>query len=733
MPTPAPAPTQPSRARRALGVLLRVSLGITVGLGIAELAFTLRDHRAFPHLNVYRADDHLGVRLLPGASTRIAYGGNPPSSIRINAAGLRGAELGPPRDQEIVVVGDSQVFGLGVEEQESLPAQLEKRLRKPVINAGVPTYGPLEYVAVMKEIFAARRPEVVVYVVNLANDLFEADRPNRERHAVWDGWAVRKETAPIAVASFPGRDLVYRRSHLAYAARQAWYGSRARRDDHGFASEGTWRDLAGRAGSIADAEARAAVEAARLSAIRDVEVAYAEQAARHARYRVDAIVQGETYLRGYDQIAYEAASHDPGDLLAMGCGEECTRPVAVTADLIRAGAAIRARLEENLRRRAAVAPSPARQKEVEKLDDWKKQLAEREQRLAALRDARALVARAASPMAPTLRAAKAITDAHGARLVVVALPLDVMVDPAEWKKYGSAPVDLGPAQILVDDVVEAAVALGADGIDVGPALRAAQPGAFLLRDIHLSPRGQAAVAEAIAARLAEKPLPAAPRGGLEPRRTRVPAERDYADVGEVVVKRSSAANCETKMIREWFRVVCRKRKERGAPTAVKLVRGGRGESVALAAEGVTTLLAPLLLGDELVADFSWEDRSRRLTIHFRADSAELDMRFEPTGDPFPAPPSPAGFDRVCACYKEVHKAATCGGFPAFVEPRCLATYPNDCAGLVACAGGDAFQAPRCERGSANAGATAHCFALCGPDLPCKQGTCTAWDGGNVCM
>src|SRR5262249_41385095 len=163
------------------------------------------------------------------------FGGNPVTSIRINREGLRGADPPPPGEGEVLVVGDSQVFGLGVEEDETASAELSRLLGgRTVIDAGVPTYGPPEYNAVVPELLARRHARTVVYVLNLANDLFEASHPNRERHSVWDGWAVRKETAPETITSFPGRDILFRRSHLVYAVRGWLHARGPALDERGF-------------------------------------------------------------------------------------------------------------------------------------------------------------------------------------------------------------------------------------------------------------------------------------------------------------------------------------------------------------------------------------------------------------------------------------------------------------------------------------------------------------------
>ena len=49
---------------------------------------------------------------------------------------------------------------------------------------------------------------------------FELERPNVKRHAVWDGWAVRRENHPGHVRDFPGRRWLFSQSHLVFALRK---------------------------------------------------------------------------------------------------------------------------------------------------------------------------------------------------------------------------------------------------------------------------------------------------------------------------------------------------------------------------------------------------------------------------------------------------------------------------------------------------------------------------------
>src|SRR5262249_39058011 len=131
-----------------------------------------------------------------------------------------------------------------------------------------------EYNEVIRDIFEKHRrtPKVVVYAVNMANDLFETHRPNRERHKVWDGWAVRAETAPRKVAGFPGREFLLRHSHLIYALRRLFHSQPAEVVAQGFPSEGGWQDLVaeGTGASAKRLEAEKAAQAARSERVTKV-------------------------------------------------------------------------------------------------------------------------------------------------------------------------------------------------------------------------------------------------------------------------------------------------------------------------------------------------------------------------------------------------------------------------------------------------------------------------------
>jgi hypothetical protein len=120
---------------------------------------------------------------------------------------------------------------------------------------------------VIAEQLASRHPRTVVLTINLVNDLFEAQHLDRDRHAVWDGWAVRKETAPDSITSFPGRDFLYRHAHLFFALRKLRQAD-DKIDERGVASEGTWKDIVSTGEQIQ--KQRGDLEAARHKRLADV-------------------------------------------------------------------------------------------------------------------------------------------------------------------------------------------------------------------------------------------------------------------------------------------------------------------------------------------------------------------------------------------------------------------------------------------------------------------------------
>ncbi|KIG17484.1 hypothetical protein DB30_03185 [Enhygromyxa salina] len=758
MSTEEPTPKPKRKWLRRVFIASQVVLGLGLGLVIAEKVFADRYEGAFPHVNFYVEDPELGVRLEPGATMKFRLRNNPLSTINVNAQGYRGADwpAAGTNPGEIIVLGDSQVFGLGVNDDETFSAQLAAITSRPVLNAGVPTYGPPEYLALAKELLEQRKPAVVVLTINFLNDAFEIDRPNKDRHTVWDGWAVRAEHAPTEVRQFPGRKWLYSQSHAFYAFRR-WRHERGKAElpdgeeqvDLGTPSEGRFEDLVVTsitAHAQHDAELDQAKQALDASRERISEV---DEELRSNRDQLDDLVR-EASEYEFGEFERDVTRGEPGDIVDEDFGEE-GRSVLLTAGLIRKAARQReAHLQKLLR------------KQERKGETQAKDLIQAEEQLLAERHALREQIAAGVPLVPPptsvfdayLQELKALCDEHGAELVLVALPVDVQVDASEWDKYGvSDRPDMSESLVLLRDLVDNAEQHGIRSLDATEALRGAEPGAFLDHDIHMTAKGHAAVGGALAVRLASGLPVALPGGGLPEGLSFVPARDEWSPTEEVNVAGSTKAGCATQIEGDWLRVRCVRKDKRDGFGAIELIEGGTPATMLVHNRDGLTLTTPLTIGAPVTARFHFAKQIRELQIRWPlGDDGKpkfVGTFVDVEGQPKVQEPA-AALAPLCTCYEktaqefwcletypdgEAHQCQeSCGGLwgdPALIE-SCTRSFGDNCGRLLSCVQNDPLTAPECPEGAVHAFASNACFAACDDGHPCKSGTCTPWQGGSVC-
>lgn len=730
--------------------LLQITLGLLVGVIIAELVFRWRDDGAFPHINFYVSDPELGVRLRPNATERIRYGGNPTSVIHTNARGFRGADWPSADDaasrDAIVVLGDSQVFGLGVDDGQTFSAQLAARTQRPVLNAGVPTVGPREMLALARELVARDKPRSLVFTINLANDLFELERPNTERHAVWDGWAVRVETKPASSLWFPGRGVLMSRSHLVYAARRLLHTMQ----DAPLSllpSEGAWDELA--KASKQQPPQRSAEEIAKA--------AHAKRYGPLAEGRnIDGVLLTWARLSGDENAERRLieARGNPGDIVGPGVPMESAGPgafqafalyhagedyyersaddPAVTAEGIAASLAYRKDLQKRITETRS--PNDMQRRVRRELDEATKRQADAFAELSDLRRQPLGARRPASPLRSVLSELASICAPPACAPVVVVLPLDLQVAPEEWAKYDREPHDMQKVSAITTAILDDATAFGMRTLDALPVLRDAEPGAFLLRDLHMSPKGHAAVADAIATVLSQPAPRVGASGAVPDGRTRVPADAEFMAAPEAVVRGSTKASCRTVLLDEWLRVQCFARDVR----AIDVVHA-TADAYVNANSTTLTWVVPVLPGaPPVIADFVWSKRVQRLTASRDAAGA-LDAELAPAVARVTPATIPSRADQLlCDCYRTLEGGTSCGEVYGSTHPECFASlgpHPDRdaCTALLECARGTPGAAPLCAPGDTIAGGTQQCFAICNDEVRCTSGTCTAWPDTHVCM
>jgi hypothetical protein len=126
---------------------------------------------------IYRPSEIPGLphEHIPGGRGQIVG-----KDTEINSLGFRGPEFSPVKalgTLRVVVLGDSVVFGQGVEEPDTLPAQLSRRLQESlpqpveVINAGFRGYNLIHYRILLEQRLLSLQPEVLVLVLTEINDL----------------------------------------------------------------------------------------------------------------------------------------------------------------------------------------------------------------------------------------------------------------------------------------------------------------------------------------------------------------------------------------------------------------------------------------------------------------------------------------------------------------------------------------------------------------------------------
>jgi lysophospholipase L1-like esterase len=213
------AANPPTRSRpvsvRATIVLLTVSATIAILLGEALVRAA---KPGFPGFRVPQVEHRpvrgLGFEMVP---SQVAF--STASRVTVNAAGFRGAEIRSVADAgypRVLCLGDSMTFGVGVEDDETYPQQLQRLLalgsaaRSPeVINAGVQRYFTYQEIDLLRRQVGVLQPNVVTLAVYI-NDL--ALRPTDEEDYVREYENEREQAATSFRRRFPTTYLLLKNS-----------------------------------------------------------------------------------------------------------------------------------------------------------------------------------------------------------------------------------------------------------------------------------------------------------------------------------------------------------------------------------------------------------------------------------------------------------------------------------------------------------------------------------------
>ncbi len=186
----------------------RVLVGLTslaVGCGGAEVLTRLANGGALPHLALFTEGTDGAIALASNARQTVASRSGP-FSIQTDAAGCRVASTSATSGW--IVVGDSQVLGMGVEADQTFAARGRHH------NCGVPGHGVSDAVRRAERLQGPETRGILV-VVNQANDWDEGLESIENRYAVVGGRLLRQKAQGSLGRAFWASPLP--QSHLLYA------------------------------------------------------------------------------------------------------------------------------------------------------------------------------------------------------------------------------------------------------------------------------------------------------------------------------------------------------------------------------------------------------------------------------------------------------------------------------------------------------------------------------------
>lgn len=213
-----------SRAREVAARVLLVVIAIGIAVFISDVALRLVGYQPTildPEMFVADSDSLMPYALRPGYSGW--YAG---SHVSIDSNGfrvVRSAWQPSPRTPEkrLLLLGDSQVFGAGVADSETIPSQLQdslaaRGLNIRVLNIGVPGYSSWNEYRALDRYLAKHRVDDVILLYHPGDATFENDILHIGRGDF--------ETPTRRVVR-----AMYRRVNTIAFLRQSWLELRARR------------------------------------------------------------------------------------------------------------------------------------------------------------------------------------------------------------------------------------------------------------------------------------------------------------------------------------------------------------------------------------------------------------------------------------------------------------------------------------------------------------------------
>lgn len=213
--TASPPPVRRRKVHPAIKLTLLLVGCVLAALateGAFRLFWTLPPWFAeFQQAGMYVATADGDVALQPGYRGELQVDRR--TTVAINSLGMRGPEVGPKRGDErrLLVLGDSLVWGYGVDAEQAFPALLQQRLASAGVpctvgNGGVPGYGSRHVALQMARLDQPFGADAFVVCGYLGNDALDDALPQR---TVFAGLSLQGPWARLVQDSWRAR-LMYR-------------------------------------------------------------------------------------------------------------------------------------------------------------------------------------------------------------------------------------------------------------------------------------------------------------------------------------------------------------------------------------------------------------------------------------------------------------------------------------------------------------------------------------------
>jgi len=155
------------KPRSALALLIGIVwTGVICEVSLQLLTRLVPDVGAF----LSRTTAYEGEREMMQPDARLGWRPSP-AFVEHDRNGFRNPRV--PPQAAVVVLGDSQAYGLDAARTQTWPQQLERLGRLTTYNMGVPGYGPLQSLLLMEEALALK-PRVIIESCYVGNDFYDA-------------------------------------------------------------------------------------------------------------------------------------------------------------------------------------------------------------------------------------------------------------------------------------------------------------------------------------------------------------------------------------------------------------------------------------------------------------------------------------------------------------------------------------------------------------------------------